>query len=54
MNDIGDVSAKLEWGRKGRALMRATEEVIGYLILNERLYLILRMIQSLVDSVGLT
>jgi hypothetical protein len=53
-DDIGDVSAKLEWGRKGRALMRATEEFIGFLILNERLYLILRMIQSLVDSVGLT
>jgi hypothetical protein len=42
-DDIGDVSAKLEWGRKRRALMRATEEVIGYLILNERLYLIMRM-----------
>jgi hypothetical protein len=29
-NDIGCVSAKLEWGRKRRALKRATEEVIGY------------------------
>jgi hypothetical protein len=38
---------------KIRAL-KSTEEVIGYLTLNERLYLILQMIQSLVDSVGLT
>jgi hypothetical protein len=29
-DDIGYVSATLEWGRKQRALKRATEEVIGY------------------------
>ena len=28
--DIGYVSAKLEWGRKRRALKRATQEVVGY------------------------
>ena len=28
--DIGYVSAKLEWGRKRRALKRATQEVFGY------------------------
>jgi len=29
-DDIGYVSAKLEWGRKRRALERATQAVIGY------------------------
>jgi SpoVK/Ycf46/Vps4 family AAA+-type ATPase len=29
-DNIGYVSATLEWGRKQRALKRATEEVIGY------------------------